>query len=323
MGSALGLRFAGAVLVMMCSRTLLAQENESLALDVELYSTNILERLPLIAKLTLRNIGDEVLHTRFSERNADMIARDSALVLTDGKRVYRLTYVGGPQPNIPLQPADQPLLPRASIVVERVLPLVLRTRLARRAVVKRDDLYEFIPPGIYTGHFEINALPEKITVSEQFQFTIVEAKGVNAKARDWIQFRHMGFLEGRDYPMQESDFDGRKWHGKADVSRYGEIQKILDDYPDSEYAEWIRFWKLYHHGPVDDAIEYARAHRDFPLSDNLMLHEAQRLFNQAGKYDRDTYNRVRKLVAEILRDFPNGDTHARALDLQQKLTKKP
>jgi hypothetical protein len=323
MESSLGLRVGGAVLTIMCSSTLLCADNADLVLEAELYSADILERLPLVAKLILRNVGDEVLHTRFSDRNVEIVARYSALVLTDGERVYRLTYIGGPQPNIPLQPADEPLPPRASIVVERVLSLILRTRPPRRSVVKGDDLYKFIPPGLYTGHFEVNALPEKKLVSDHFQLRILEAQGVDAQVRDLIQFRHVGFLEGRDVPLDEAVYrGGRSRHG-ADWTRYREIQEILEKYPDSTYAEWIRFWKLYYHGPVEDALQYAREHRDFPLADNLMLRVAEGLFNQAGKYDRAAYDRGRELVAELLRDFPDGDTRARALELQRKLTKKP
>ena len=152
---------------------------------------------------------------------------------------------------------------------------------------------------------------------------MVKSEGNDAEAKERIGLSELTFLEGRAAAPDESCYHGGKWWKKVDVSRFGKIQKILEDYPDSEYAEWIRFWKLYHHGPVDDGIEYAREHRDFPLSDNLMLRMAERLFHQAGKYDRATYNRVRELVAELLRDFPDGDTRAEALRLQEKLIKKP
>jgi len=103
----------------------------------------------------------------------------------------------------------------------------------------------------------------------------------------------------------------------VDLSRYKELQDILDNHPESTYAEWIRFWKLYHQGPWDQALTYAREHREFPLSDNLMFWVAQKYFGQKE------YDRSREIVTELFRDFPDTDTRARVLVLQEKLTKKP
>ena len=124
-------------------------------------------------------------------------------------------------------------------------------------------------------------------------------------------------------PSNPAYYEGGKTREGADLSRYKEIQDILEQYPGSSYAEWIRFWKLYSLGTVEEATQYAREHPEFPLSDNLVLHKAERLFHQAGKHDKATYDRVRILLDDLLRDFPDGDTRAQALLLQEKLTKKP
>ena len=124
-------------------------------------------------------------------------------------------------------------------------------------------------------------------------------------------------------PSNPAYYEGGKTREGADLSRYKEIQDILEQYPGSSYAEWIRFWKLYSLGTVEEATQYAREHPEFPLSDNLVLHKAERLFHQAGKHDKATYDRVRILLDDLLRDFPDGDTRAQVLLLQEKLTKKP
>ncbi len=153
--------------------------------------------------------------------------------------------------------------------------------------------------------------------SDSFQLTIKPAVGADAPASELVRFRHAGFLEGRDVSVKKSNYDGRKYDGKVDVSRFGEIQKILEAHPDSTYAEWISFWKVYHMGPIDDAVRYAREHKDFPLADNLMFHMAE------VRFHKKEYGRARELASELLRDFPDGDTRARVLELQEKLRKKP
>lgn len=311
-------------LAILCRASWVCADNNGLILEAELDTTEVLERLPLVARLTIRNTGKESVDIRFLQRNAGAIKRYSALVLANGEDVYRLTFVGGPQPNMPLIGAVHPLAPGASIVVGRVISLIVRTFPALGSG-EHDDWHRYKPlvPGLYTGHFEVDVAPGLRLVSNDFELTIVEAQGINRKARDEIAFRHVSFFEGREAGREEYYHRGGKTQYGVDVSGFKELQDILDNYPNSTYAEWIRFWKLYHHGPVEDALQYARDNRDFPLSDNLMLRMAEGLCNQAGKYDRATYNRVRQLVAELLRDFPDGDTRAQVLVLQKRLTKKP
>jgi hypothetical protein len=278
----------------------------------------VVEKLPLVVKLTILNAGEDTLYTPFRDcRDAGMITRYTTLMVARGDRTYTIDYLGGPKASIPVPPADRPFGGGASLTVERVFSLVMRSPPPQRWAGDPTELMSFLPPGDYSAHAELFIPPDQKIVSDQFEFKVTEAGGAERDARDLISIRHVDFLEGQDRPLDEGDYDGRKSHGKVDVSRFGELQRILVDFPDSTYAKWIRFWKLYHHGPVDAALEYAREHRDFPLSDNLMLHVAEGLFSDKQ------YGRSREVLAELVRDFPDGDTHARAVALQEKLTKKP
>ncbi len=49
-----------------------------------------------------------------------------------------------------------------------------------------------------------------------------------------------------------------------------------------------------------------------------MLRVAKRISNDDYRHER-----ARQVLAEMQRLFPDGDTRARALQLQEKLTKKP
>ncbi len=295
-----------------------------LVLKYRCHSQEVLERCPLAAILTVANVGDSRLLTIFSEREPDIIGRDAIAVLQDREgKTYVLRHRGGPIREYPAPIADQPMEAGEQRTAERLFSLIVWTPPPPHWAGTTDERYKFLKPGVYTGYVEVPLLHGEKLVSDEFELKILEAKGVDALARDLIQFRHVGFLEGRDVPNDESVYrGGRSRHG-ADRTRYREIQEILEKYPGSTYAEWIRFWKLYQYAPQDEALQWARTHRDFPLSDNLMLRVAKRLFHQAGKHDQATFNRVRELIAELQRDFPDGDTRAQVLTLQEKLTKKP
>jgi len=253
-----------------------------LVLRADLYEPDVLEACPLVAKVTVQNQGNETVFGPLSDRRAGSLTSLLSLVLTDV-----------------------------------VIPLGARRAPPPRWAGNLRELYEFFPPGTYRLHFEVYLFGDQKLISNELELVIRKAEGEEAQGRERLSYRHIGFFSGRDVSIKKSNYDGRKYDGKVDVSRFGEIQKILEEHSDSAYAQWIRFWKLYHMGPIDDAVQYAREHEDFPLADNLMFRMAE------VYYQKQDYERARQLAAEVLRDFPNGDTRQRAIDLQEKLRKKP
>lgn len=299
-------------------------DGDAITLEARAYSETVVERTPLIVRLSLRNNSDATIMTAFPPHQQDLLADHVSLVLRDEQgHVFELTYRGGPWICATALTPSHPLNPGDVRQVDRLVSLIVRTPPPPRWAGLSVERYKFLPPGSYGGYFQLHLPHGKKLVSNEFWLTILEAKGIDAMARDSVEFGHAGFLEGREAGSTEYYRRGGKTRDGVDVSRFKELQDILDDFPDSPYAEWIRFWKLYHHGPVENALQYAREHPDFPLSDNLMLHMAEGLFHSATKHDRATYDRVRELVAELLRDFPDGDTRAQTLALKEKLTKKP
>ncbi len=301
------IRFAGIALAFACSQL---HGEGILVVEYDLPETQVLERCPLVVVLRVRNVGTSAIMTIFPEPEQGILADRTTLILRDGDgNVHALRYRGGPLVEHPAPIAINALKPGDERAVERLISLVVPTG--------RDRKYGFLPPGKYVGSFEVALLQGKKLVSDEFELTILKAQGKEAAARDRVQFRHVAFLEGRDSPFDASDYSGRKWHRKINVSRFGELENILNDFPDSTYAKWIRLWKLYHHGPIEDALQYARNHPDFPLSDNLMLRMARRLFGSMQ------YARCRNVVFEMKRLFPDGDCRSRRLELEKKLRKKP
>lgn len=196
-----------------------------------------------------------------------------------------------------------------TISVDRIYSLVVPGR--------RSGQFDFVRPGQYEARVEVAFLRGETLTSNEFTLRIAEATGVDRQARDRIQFVHVAFLEGRDSGLDPSNFDGREFAGRVNVSRFGELQKIMEGFPDSTYARWIRFWKLYHHGPIEDAIGFARNNVDFPLADNLMLHLADAQFNARN------FARSRELLRELSERWPDGDTRTPARRLEEKLDRKP
>ena len=307
-----------AVMVMLMTLTAaspLCAEGGELVLEASLDTPEVLERLPLVARLVIRNAGEAPANIRFRQRDAALVERYSALILSREERVYRLMFVGGPQPNMPVLPPVHSLGPGDSIMIERVVTLIVRASTEQWSG-DNGNPYVFIDPGCYTGHFEVDAAPGHRLVSNDFELKVVEAQGLDREVRDQVALRHVDFLEGRDLPMDETAYRGGESEHGVDRSRFKELQEILDSYPDSTYAHWIRFWKLYHHGPAEDALDYARKHPDFPLSDNMLLRVAKDYLN------RKDYDQSRKVVDELLRDFPDGDARREATILQAGLAKK-
>jgi len=154
-------------------------------------------------------------------------------------------------------------------------------------------------------------------VSDRLELVVKEATGALAEARDKITLGHLNFLEGRDVPPDETYYHVGKLWKKVDVSRFQDIQSIADKFPDSDYAAWIRFWKVYHHASEEEALAYARQHAGFPLSDNLMFRVVQRMADDDARHDEAT-----ALLSELEQLFPEGDTASRARALREKLQAK-
>lgn len=290
----------------------------ALSLECQIDSTNVLERIPILVRLAVLNVGDSGAITIFPRNEPEVLAGRAALVLRDSHgRSHTLNFRGGPSACGPAPIAIHRIEPGAQRVAERVFLPVSMTPPPPRWAGKISELYQFLAPGTYTGWVEVALLQGRKLQCESFQISIVGASDQDARARDRIRFEHLPFLEGRDAAPDMSYYHGGKWWRKVDVSRFQEIQGILEDFPDSEYAKWIRFWKVYHHGSEDEALDYVRTHDSFPLSDNLMFRVARRVSDD----DRRQREAV-ELLAELERIFPNGDTVHRAKAMREKLLSK-
>lgn len=284
------------------------------AFDIRVSDTEVLEFLPLVAQVKVTNICPNPRPSYYRQADPHNLERWSVLHAkrSDGDS-YALTYVGGVQPS-ETAPIPLPVAPGETMQTTFVRSLVIRQPPPRRWAGDLRDLLQLLPPGEYVAHCEAPASPGRKLVSNEFEFVVATAKGVDAAARERLKMSCVDFFEGRDVPPDQGCYDGAPWRGKVDVSRFGEIQKILDDFPESDYATWIRFWKLYHHGSAPDALTYAREHKDFPLSDNLLLRKAQQCMN-GGDHSAGT-----ELVDEILAAYPDSDVLPQARELRKKLS---
>jgi hypothetical protein len=214
------------------------------------------------------------------------------------------------------------LRPNQWVRVDWILPAVVVTRDKHRG-----QQYDFMPIGDYTGRVRLVVIGGTIE-SNELTLTIEAPTGDDAAARDLITVTHAALLQGNASALSYADYlCGREPMKGASHARYEQVEHILTKYPESPYADWIRFWKLFYaldgeyrqsrEERCEAAIRYADAHPDFPLSDNLKFEAARRL-TIIGNHAR-----ARQVTAELLRDFPDGDTWAPARELQEKLTKKP
>jgi hypothetical protein len=299
-----------------------SRANGNLVLIAEPYNLTVIERLPVVVKLTIKNIGAESIAIRFSARDVSQIDQYISLVLTAGGKELRIARVTGVRGTMTSMPAIFPLAPGAAIALDWCVTPLSAKPLKRNFAGSRLDHYSFVSPGAYKGKFQLDAGTGEILSSNEFELRIQEASSTNARAGEMLKKEHLRFLEGVDVPPDEECYrSGRPWR-KVDTSRFHEIQKIADQFPDSEYAAWIKFWQVYHHGSVDEGIEYARAHRELPLADNLFLHKVQKLVLEAGKSDSIAYDRADELLEELRRDFPDSDTEAASQVLKDRLSLK-
>lgn len=266
------------------------------------------ERCPFVVRVAISNSGTDDIDVSLDLR--DPLALEEAtslLLMSSGGRAHRIHYTGRPQGNRYSLPVRRPMAAGTVFEFERVFaPLSW----GRKGDVHTYS-YEFLPPGDYSGKILISYSPGRTATSNPFDLRVTHPANNNKAAGDKITVEIAAFLYGGEPPS------------RADGPARLLLEDILNHHPDSAYAEWIRFWKVYHDGPAHEALEYARQHQAFPLSDNLMLRMAEGLVDSAGKHDRDALSQVRAILAEMQQLFPNGDTKARADLLRDKLTKKP
>ncbi len=288
------------------------------SLQVAVSPASIVERCPIIVSVSLVNTGSDAIPTSFSAEAPDVLGRSLRVAVrsVDGEERW-LEYPGGIEPLTPAVGDVHRLEPGASIRIDHVMAPVYRQEPPARWAGHLRDLYTFLAPGQYRAQFELTMQVGQTVRSAPVEITVLSATGVNSAARNLVSLPHVDFLVGRDRPFDETDYGGRRTHNKVDVSRFSELQAILTEHPESSYAGWIRYWKLYHHGPSGEALRYLREHADFPLADNLMLRVAEKLFHAHA------FAESRAVITELLAKFPGGDTRAAALDLQARLDKKP
>lgn len=315
MGLSTRVGFASTVLLGVISA--LASGNEhSLRLDVTLHTSSIVEATPLLATLSLINEGESGILIPYALNEGASMAREAVLFLKDSNAaVVSMTYERGGAPPAPCGPARPPIfeLPRgASLVADRVMCLIHRAKSAQHKYSWR-----ILPEGQYTGYFELSINAE-ILRSNMFSLEVMAAHGAEAEIRELLEPKHLNFLDGRASASSYADFRRERSPRRGtDFDHFVVLENILAQYPDSAYSKWIEFWRLYYFGPIDEAVEYVRSHRNFALSDNLLLHMTETAWNAKN------YGRARDLTRELIRDFPeDSDTLRAALELQKKLTKK-
>ncbi len=313
-------RFALFLLATIVFSVSSAFAESQIVLKAEPYGTAIIERIPVVARLTIENKGARQVMVRFSSEDTERISQYSSLVLSDGEHEYRFANFGEVQGTVTAIPPVYPLESGERIVSDRLIFPFSQKPMGRIVFKNRIDRYDFIPPGKYEAHYDLDLGIGEIISSNVFELHILKAENENLKARDMIKKEHVRFFEGADPPPSESFYkSGGSWN-RSDLSRFREIQDIVDEAPNTQYAEWVRFWKVYHHGSVDEGIEYARAHREFPLADNLFLHKVQELVRDAGKSDSKAYDHADELLDELWRDFPGSDTKAASQALKDRIS---
>ncbi len=97
-------------------------------MEYHLHAAEVLERCPLVAVLTVRNVGDSRMLTIFPEREPEVVGRDAIAVLENRKgKMYSLRYRGGPLPERPAPIADHPMQPGEDRRAERLFSLIVWT----------------------------------------------------------------------------------------------------------------------------------------------------------------------------------------------------
>lgn len=284
-----------------------ANDTSNLVLQARLYSQQVVERLPLVIELRLQNRGTRAVECDIGLDRWALMADRSTVELRDASGdLLGLYYRGGLISA--LKVAKTELAPGEEVVVDRIVsPLALESSTAT---------YRFVGPGEYTGHVKLQVGGAEEVISNEFSVQIVKAIGEDARVRDRIGVKQMSYLEGSHWPTDRVVNGEQKGYERRDAEMFAVLQEILDEHPETTYAQWIRFWKLYHQGPTDKAVRFAREHRDFPLSDNLLFRVAQRAAS-AGDLDKAT-----ELARTLEEDFSTSDSGAHVQLLHEKIAEK-
>lgn len=277
-------------------------------------------RLPIVIRLRLHNQTQSRITSIFPMSNPEILWELSVLALKskDG-RLMILEHTGGVADfvNSTAPPPDCEFPAGAEQVVDKVFFPCVQVPASRVASGRSlDDRLEPVMPGVYDAWAEVRLPDGSRLVSNSFSLTIREPEGVDREAVERITARHFAFLAGQDWPSEPADYS-REFNGRVNVSRFRQLQEVADSFPTSSYAEWIRIWKLFHHGSWEESIRFAREHRSFCLSDNLLLTVAQRSF------EAREYQRCRGVLEELLREHPEGDCRAYAVDLLNRVGNRP
>lgn len=280
------------------------------ALKATLCEENVPERLPLVLRLEFSNPLDEVLEVEFLPERGYLIGEWARIraINRDGA-VYELSYKSGLTLCGVYMTLKRVLAPSSFIRGDYIQPLVYE----KRATRQEPQSWQFLPPGRYRAVVIVSgASPDRTYTSNEFEFEVVAATGEAAEAAKLIDIRHVGYMNGKDNPGTLDYYSGEN-SGRRGLEYFRDIQQIIDRYPNTPYGQWLSFWKLWYHGDRDERLRYAREHKDFLLSDELMLQAAW------GAYvDEQNPEKARSLVDELVRTFPNGSANAEALRLKEE-----
>ena len=291
--------------------------NNCVELRIEPQKTNQLERLPIVLEMTLSNRCSHDTVTWYSSDTLDLMEQWAVLVVErDGGPELRVRFVGGPYIRRTV-PSPSSLAPGEVKRRDIVRSLINSDKPAKGWAGDPRALRRFLVAGRYRLRLEVDDVGDTKLVSNTVELELVPPTERDRLAHDRLEVTHCAFLEGRDSPPNEDFYLGPDVRNKVDVSRFREVQAILDEFPDSEYARWIRYWKLFHHGPTEQALDFARENPTFPLSDNLMLRMAE------GLYGRGEQKAAGDILVEMKRLFPEGDTRDRADLLREKIANRP
>lgn len=290
-----------------------------LLLEIDMSSHESVERCPIVLRASLTNGDASPVSGPLLPADLESFRRLISVLITDEQRhITRLPIqwgTSGPHVTQVEPPMDFEFPSGGTISADLVIAPIIQSPPPPRWAGKSEERFAFLAPGSYNIRIEIYWGENKEIRSESIGLRILPANEADAIARDRLAYRHTAFLTGGDSPPTLADYE-RDSGGRVDLSRFRELQSILVDFPNSSYAAWIRFWKLHYHGPERDMLRYARDHRDFPLSDNLMMGAAEACFQKRE------YGLARETVDELLRLFPDGDTKSSAERLRSQLPER-
>lgn len=311
-------RNSAIALMIALASPLVAQSKMHLSLSA--YSPESVERCPIVFRMVVSNNSHNAIMGPLKPDDESGAQRLCVVTIRDGfgrsNNIAVRSGSGGPHVLSTAPVLDIPFPPGASLAFDCIVVPIIRMAPPPRWAGEPQELYAYLEPGTYTIQAGIYWGAEEELRSNEVEVRIAAVDPSHSGARDRLKYAHAGFFVGDDHPSITEDY-ARETNGRINVSRFKDIQGILEQFPASPYAEWIRFWKLHHHGPKEDMLRYAREHPEFPLSDNLMLRVADGLF-EAGRHGES-----REVVEELLRLYPNGDTKQPAERLKEKLRNRP